>query len=280
MAPAPTALLSSPTPELPMSRTSKASTTSSTSRTPTIRYWTVSRTTESRGSRSRARVLNPPRAVRRTPVSRPAGSAVAGAGPGAGVDPGHQQSRAGQGGGHHGEDGAGAAHRQQQRRQRRAAEDADALGPARGHVGRGQLVRGPGQDGQERVLGRAGDGDRGRGQRGQAVDQRDGGVGEQGGGGRGHRGRLGQVAAEQDPLAPEAVPGDRGQGRDQRRRDQLDERHQPGRGRPADLVGEGQDRHPGRPLGDVEADDRPARPGAAPGCRTQPGRRRPGGRGR
>ena len=81
MAPAPTALLSSPTPELPMSRTSKASTTSSTSRTPTIRYWTVSRATESRGSRSRARVPNPPRAVRRTPVSRPARSAVAGPGP-------------------------------------------------------------------------------------------------------------------------------------------------------------------------------------------------------
>jgi hypothetical protein len=61
---------------------------------------------------------------------------------------------------------------------------------------------------------------------------------------------------EHDPFAPEAVPGDRGQGRDQRRRDQLDERHQPGRGRPADLVGEGQDRHPGRPLGDVEAHER------------------------
>ena len=53
--------------------------------------------------------------------------------------------------------------------------------------------------------------DRGRGQRGQAVDQRDGGVGEQGGGGRGHRGRLDQVAAEQDLFAP-AVPGDRGRG--------------------------------------------------------------------
>jgi hypothetical protein len=82
MAPAPTALLSSPTPELPRSRTSKASTTSSTSRAPTITYWTVSRPTESRGSRSRARVLNPPSAVRTIPASRPCRPPSAGARPG------------------------------------------------------------------------------------------------------------------------------------------------------------------------------------------------------
>ena len=142
---------------------------------------------------------------------RPSPSAAAPTGPGP-VWTADQQPRAGQQPGHDSEHRPRAAGLQQQRGHGRAGEDADALGPAGSYVGRGQLVRGPGQGGQDRPLGRAGDGDRGRGQRGQAVDERHRGLGEQGGGGRDHGGGLGQVAAEQDPLAPVAVAGDRGQG--------------------------------------------------------------------
>ena len=137
-----------------------------------------------------------------------------------------------------GEHGARRRHEQDARRDERAEHETGAFDCAGEPVRGREFLGRAGHAREQSALGRAGDGQRGRDRCRAEVDERGRSPDDHRDHRRAVRDRLDEVADEQDALASETVAEVRGERRDDRGRQQLDQGDDAHTGRPGGRVGE------------------------------------------
>ena len=146
--------------------------------------------------------------------------------------------------------------REDHRGDQRPDEGPDAFGQTRDDVGGGQILGRSGDRREQRGLRWPSEREAHGGGAGGHVDHRPRHVGQQRDRGRRHRQRLGEVVDGQHPIAPEAVPRERCERRDQGRWDELHDGDDARHDRASAVVREHEDRDPGRELRHVEGEER------------------------